>query len=147
MGNEYPNGREVNYDYGTTGAIDDIMSRLASIKDDDGSTVLASYKYLGGGTIVTEDYEVPDVRLDYTGTDNSYSGFDRFARVVDQLWRDYGSNPDQDADRFKYGHDRAGNRLWKENDVAANLGTPVHLDELYDYDGCHSFHNSCRKLG
>jgi YD repeat-containing protein len=39
-----------------------------------------------------------------------------------------------DADRFLYGYDRAGNRLWKENDVAANLGTPIHLDELYDYD-------------
>ena len=25
----YPDGREINYDYGTTGAIDDIMSRLA----------------------------------------------------------------------------------------------------------------------
>jgi len=39
-----------------------------------------------------------------------------------------------DADRFLYGYDRAGNRTWKENDVAANLGTPVHLDELYEYD-------------
>ncbi|NLE38391.1 MAG: hypothetical protein GX621_10240, partial [Pirellulaceae bacterium] len=29
----YPNGREVNYDYGTTGAIDDIMSRLSAIED------------------------------------------------------------------------------------------------------------------
>jgi hypothetical protein len=45
---------------------------------------------------------------------------------------DYGSSAD--ADRFLYGYDRAGNRLWKENDVAANLGTPVHLDELYGYD-------------
>jgi len=48
------------------------------------------------------------------------------------LLHNYGSSAD--ADRFLYGYDRAGNRLWKENDVAANLGTPVHLDELYDYD-------------
>ena len=33
------------------------MSRLASIKDNDGSTVLASYKYLGAGTVVEEDQD------------------------------------------------------------------------------------------
>ena len=50
----YPNGREVHYDYGTTGAIDDIMSRLATIGD--GTNTQAAYKYLGAGTIVEEDY-------------------------------------------------------------------------------------------
>ncbi len=127
-----PNGREVNYDYGTAGGTDDVMSRLAAIKDDGGTPVLASYEYLGAGTVVEENYEQPDVKLDYTGTSHSYSGFDRFGRVVDHLWRDYGASAD--ADRFLYGYDRASNRTWKENDVAANLGTPIHLDELYDYD-------------
>ncbi len=127
-----PNGREVNYDYGTTGGTNDVLSRLAAIKDDGGTPVLASYEYLGAGTVVEENYEQPDVKLDYTGTSHSYSGFDRFGRVVDHLWRDYGASAD--ADRFLYGYDRASNRTWKENDVAANLGTPIHLDELYGYD-------------
>ena len=131
-----PNGRLVHYTYGSAGSDADNLYRLDAIKADNGGspgTTLASYAYLGLGTVVREDYEEPDVRLDlWGGTSGSFHGFDRFGRVKDQLWRDYGSSAD--ADRFLYGYDRAGNRLWKENDVAANLGTPVHLDELYDYD-------------
>ena len=37
-------------------------------------------------------------------------------------------------DEYAYGYDRLGNPAWKENVVAGNLGTPVHLDELYAYD-------------
>ncbi len=40
----YPNGRNLHYGYGTAGAIDDIMSRLATIGD--GTNTQASYKYL-----------------------------------------------------------------------------------------------------
>ena len=83
----YPDGREINYDYGTADAIDDIMSRLASIKDDDDSTVLASYRYLGAGRIVTEDYEEIQVNLDYAGDTNTFSALDRFGRVTDQVWK------------------------------------------------------------
>ena len=43
----YPNGRDVQYGYGTTGAVDDIMSRLETIGDTDGT--YAAYKYLGAG--------------------------------------------------------------------------------------------------
>jgi hypothetical protein len=62
----YPNGRHVNYNYnyGTAGAVDEIMSRLSAIFDDvnndgdinTGEDVYAAYKYLGRGTIVEEDY-------------------------------------------------------------------------------------------
>jgi len=132
----YPNGRLVHYTYGSAGSDADNLSRLDAIKADNSGSpgdTLASYVYLGLGTVLREDYEEPDVRLDlWGGTSGSFQGFDRFGRVKDQLWYDYGSSAD--ADRFLYGYDRAGNRLWKENDVAANLGTPVHLDELYDYD-------------
>ncbi|MFO7902701.1 MAG: hypothetical protein R6U98_08575 [Pirellulaceae bacterium] len=76
------------------------------------------------------------------GTSGTFDGFDRFGRVVDHLWRDYGGSAD--ADRFKYGYDRAGNRTWKENDVAAKLDTPVHLDELYDYDDVYRLINTER---
>ena len=84
----YPDGREVNYNYGTEDAIDDIMSRLASIEDDDDSTVLASYEYLGAGRIVTEDYEEIQVNLDYAGDTNTFSALDRFGRVTNQIWND-----------------------------------------------------------
>jgi len=142
----YPNGRLVHYTYGTAGSDADNLSRLDAIKADNSGTpgtTLASYTYLGLGTVVREDYEEPDVRLDlWGGTSGTFQGFDRFGRVVDHLWRDYGAS--SDADRFKYGYDRAGNRLWKENDVAANLGTPVHLDELYDYDDVYRLINTER---
>ena len=123
---EYPNGRTVDYNY--TDAVDDIMSRFTNITTDGESTPNASYTYLGAGTIVKEDYQEPDVALDYTGANNAFPGFDRFGRVVDQLWRDYGAS--EDADRYLYGYDRSGNRVWKEN---ATPGSP-NLDELYTYD-------------
>ena len=40
----YPAGQAIEYGYGTAGAIDDIMSRLATIGD--GNDTYASYKYL-----------------------------------------------------------------------------------------------------
>ena len=46
----------------------DVLNRLDAIQDDSGGSpgdVLASYTYLGLGTIVVEDYEQPDVRLEY----------------------------------------------------------------------------------
>jgi hypothetical protein len=132
----YPNGRLMHHTYGSAGSTADNLNRLDAIKDDNAGTpgaTLAGYTYLGLGTVVREDYEEPQVRLDlWGGTSGTYQGFDRFGRMVDHRWRDYGSSAD--ADRFKYGYDRAGNRVWKENDVAGSLGTPVHLDELYDYD-------------
>ncbi len=142
----YPNGRLVHYTYGTAGSDADHLNRLDAIRDDDGGVpgdVLAQYTYLGLGTVVVEDYVEPQVKLDlWGGTSGEYQGFDRFGRIVDHLWRDYGSSAD--ADRFLYGYDRAGNRIWKENDVSANLGMPLHLDELYEYDGLYRLINTQR---
>jgi hypothetical protein len=82
--------------------------------------------------MVIEDLEEPEVKLDYFGgTSGTYAGFDRFNRIIDQRWYDYGAS--EDRDRFKYGYDRAANRTWKENVVSKNLGTPIYFDELYTY--------------
>jgi YD repeat-containing protein len=46
----YPDGREITYDYGTAGGMNDALSRVAAIVDDDvSSTHLADYSYLGLG--------------------------------------------------------------------------------------------------
>ena len=66
-------------------------------------------------------------------TGDIYLGWDRFGRVKDNYWYDYGSTTD--VDRIKYGYDRAGNRIWRENTVAASYGK--HFDELYAYDLIH----------
>jgi RHS repeat-associated protein len=95
---------------------------------------------VGLGLIVVENYEEPDVKLDYFGgTSGTYAGFDRFDRIVDQRWYDYGASADRD--RYKYGYDRASDRTYRENHVSKNLGTPVYLDEYYTYDGLYRLKN------
>ncbi len=119
----YPNGRYVRFDYGD-GTADDYLNRVQEIRDDDQST-LAAYTYLGLGRIVAEDFAEPQVKLDYTAA----GALDQFGRVVDQVWQRYGANPET-LESFRYGYDRAGNRLWRENLKA----TGRDLDELYAYD-------------
>jgi RHS repeat-associated protein len=150
----YPDGRVITYDYGTSGGIDDALSRIGSIVDDDvSSTHLADYSYLGLGPVrgqlptvhspftagaVEVDYTEPDMKWTMVGTAGGtdsdtgdiYRGFDRFGRVKDCYWYDYGSSTD--VDRIKYGYDRNGNRVWRKNTVAASYGKD--LDELYGYD-------------
>ncbi len=102
--------------------------------------------------MVVEDFTEPDVRLDYgrmanhspsknargsilqsrnnemLKTADTYDGFDRFGRVVQQVWTDYGADPDDDIDKYTYGHDRNSNRLYRENTETSAK------DELYAYD-------------
>jgi RHS repeat-associated protein len=127
----YPNGREVQYGYGTTGAIDDIMSRLATIGD--GTNTYAAYKYLGAGRIVTEDYEEIEVKLDHAA--NDLAALDRFGRVLDQIWADYGDDP---LDAYTYTYDRAGNRTSRNNELHSAF------DEDYTYNGLDELISSSR---
>lgn len=143
----YPDGRELTYDYGEGGNINDRASRILSIVDDD-STHLANYDYLGLGTAVVVDYTEPDVKytlVDLAGgndedTGDIYSGFDRFGRVKDCRWYDYGASAD--TARLKYGYNRASNRLWREDTVARSL--EKEFDELYSYDGLHRLKDMAR---
>lgn len=48
----YPDGRELTISYGTSGAMNDQLSRVESLIDDDGTTYLADYTYLGLSKIV-----------------------------------------------------------------------------------------------
>jgi RHS repeat-associated protein len=133
----YPNGRVLTYSY--SGTANDRASRVDAMQD--GSATLAEYTYLGLGSVVEVDYHEPAVRYTLVGTTGGndpdtgdiYRGLDRFGRVKDSYWRDYGSSAD--VDRIKYGYDRAGNRIWRENVVAASLSKP--FDELYAHDGLH----------
>ena len=126
----YPDGRELNYDYGSSGSTDDALSRVASLIDDDGSTHLVDYSYLGRNTFVQTDYPEPDLRYDLAmgAGDDPYDGLDRFGRIVDSRWYDYGSSAD--ADRILYGYDRASNRTYREQTCDSNS----YHDEVYGYD-------------
>jgi len=132
----YPNGRFLHVGYNT--GDDANLSRVSFLADDSSGspgTHLAEYTYLGLGMVAKVDYTEPDLRMDLAhGTgDDPFDGLDRFDRVIDLLWRDYGSSVD--AERVKHGYDRASNRLWRECPVAAGQG--VHMDELYTYDGIY----------
>ncbi len=138
----YPNGRNLHYGYGTAGAIDDIMSRLSAIYDDanddgdiDPGEVYAAYQYLGAGRIVTEDYAEPQVKLDYTA--NNLAPLDRFGRVTDQVWADYGTTPET-FDEYTYSYDRAGNRTARTNELRSALS------ETYQYNGVDALVSSVR---
>ena len=129
--------RQILFTYGSSGSDADNLNRVDAIKDNVGGTppTLVSYTYLGLGTAVIADYQEPDIKLDlFGGTSGSYAGLDRFDRVQDQRWIKYSGTP-SDAARIKHGYDRAGNRLWREDAVAAANGK--NFDELYAYDGIY----------
>ncbi len=137
----YPNGRVLTYSYGSAGGVNDSLSRVNALVDNDGTTQLAAYQYLGLGTVVEVDDTQPDIKytlIDLASandpdTGDIYSGLDRFSRVKDCRWYNYGTSAD--AARIKHGYDRAGNRLYREDPVATSNSKAY--DELYAYDAIY----------
>ncbi len=127
----YASGYVLNYNYGS--GLDSTISRLTSLGDS-GNT-LESYSYLGLATIVKRAHPQSGVDLSYIklsgesvgDAGDPYTGLDRFQRIVDHRWIN-GSNVD--LDRYKYGYDRNGNRLFKENGVLASLSEVSSYDDL-----------------
>ena len=142
----YPNGRLVHFTYGTSGGTDDVINRIAAINDDSSGSpgdAIAQYTYLGQGQVVKANYPQASLRYDLdSGTAGEYAGLDRFGRVVDLLWRDYGRSTD--VVRIQHGYDRMGNRLWRQDPVAA--AASANLDELYSYDGLNELSHRDRGI-
>ncbi|MFO0060308.1 MAG: RHS repeat domain-containing protein, partial [Planctomyces sp.] len=145
----YPNGRVVTYGYDSSNSMADALSRVAAVIDDDGgATHLADYSYLGQQSFVETDYTQPDVKYTLIGTAGGddpdtgdiYRGLDRFGRIKDSDWYNYGTSAD--ADRIKYGYDRSGSRIWRENTVARSQGK--YFDEKYLYDQIHRLKDMSR---
>ena len=145
----YPNGDVLNYNYGTANGNADAASRVEALIGDGGANLhYADYEYLGLQAFVEVDYTQPDVRYTLIGTAGGndpdtgdiYRGLDRFGRVKDSYWYDYGGSAD--IDRIQYGYDRASNRIWRENPVAASQSK--EFDELYARDGLHRLKDMAR---
>jgi len=136
----YASGYTVNYNYAS--GLDANISRLSSLSD--ASNTLEAYSYLGLGTVVKRAHSQSGVDLSYIklstesvgDAGDQYTGLDRFGRIVDQRWIN-GSNTD--VDRYQYGYDRDGNRLYKDNKVIASLS------EVYTYDSLNQL--ASYKLG
>ncbi|MDB5384527.1 MAG: repeat-associated core domain protein [Planctomycetaceae bacterium] len=137
----YPNGRKLTYSYGDVDGIDDVASRVVNLVDDDGTTCLTAYSYLGQKTFVITDYTEPQTKYTLIGTAGGddpdtgdiYRGFDRFGQIKDSYWYNYGTSTD--AERIKYGYDSIGNPVYRSN-LAASAGGH-HLDQFYCYDHIH----------
>ena len=138
----YPNGRVVNYQYAD--GIDDAFDRITAIVDGDSASAppLAQYARLGVNQFVQVDSPEPSLRYDLAfGTgDDPYAGVDQFGRIVDLRW--WNPSTGQDVERIQHGYDLAGNRLWRQNPVAAAMG--MNVDELYTYDGVNQLKTFAR---
>ena len=132
----YPNGKVLTYNYAT--GVDSDISRLTSLSDSTGT--LATYSHLGLDTVVQQAYPQPGIELTYiaqTGDSNGdagdkYIGLDRFDRVVDQRW--INTSTGVATDRFQYGYDRDGNRLYLNNLVNTAFGELYHVNGANGYD-------------
>ena len=136
---DYPNGRTVSYNYGETGTADDSLNRLSTITDDSTGQTLAAYSYLGLNTVATEDFQQPKIKLDYSGGNDTYTALDRFGRVRDQIWSDYGN--DTTADGYSYTYDQAGNVQSRANDL------DNALSETYEYNALDGLKSATRNDG
>jgi hypothetical protein len=124
-GTSYPTGRVINFVYGS--GMDSDLNRITSIQENATSVDLATYTYLGLNTVIRINYTQPQVWLDlWGGTSGTFTGFDLFGRIIDQLWENY--NTSTDLDEYKYGYDLDSNRQWKQNVLGSGL------DEYYTYD-------------
>lgn len=140
----HPNGRIVRYEYAS--GLDGDISRVSFLAYDASGSVgthLEEYSYLGLSTVVEKVRPEPGTELTYLDTvsgdaGDQYAGLDRFGRIIDQRWID--SSSGTAIDRFKYGYDRNGNVLFKDNQLDNNF------DELYHADGASSGYDLLDRL-
>jgi hypothetical protein len=115
-----------------SGGMNDRLCRVQTIHDTTNTQDLATYTYLGLGTVVRITYSQPEVWLDlWGGTSGTFTGIDLFGRIVNQDWQNSITGTAADIDRYQYTYDGNSNRTQRMNSVSS--GT-VNLDELYGYD-------------
>jgi len=135
----YPSGQVLYYNYGSTGSLNSVISRLDNMvgsDDNGGTTTLESYQYLGLGTVVQRIENEANIALTYIGSAGGdggdiYRGLDRFGRVIDQKWVENASG--STLDEYSYTYDADSNVLTKDNIVAENASNSS-FDQTYTYD-------------
>ena len=154
----YPNGRVLNFNYGTASGTNDALSRIGSLIDNDGVTHLADYSYLGMAGIIQQNEPQPGLTYTLIGiaggndpvTGDIYQGLDLFGRIKDLIWTCSSGNSSSSSssssgaanivERIQHGYDRAGNRLWRKE-----LADPSQThDEHYDCDGLYRLKDTQR---
>jgi hypothetical protein len=117
----YPNGREMQYNYGVVASISDRLSRRETFTD--GSATIVSYAYNGISQMVKKDYPTPQMRLT--------PGRDRFGRVAAQTWLRY-SNPAAPVaiQDIRHAYDAASNRTYADNKIYETASQYYLYDSL-----------------
>ena len=144
----YPSGRSIALYYGALASDDDALGRVNEIRDaSDANKALARYTRRGLSATMRIEYPnagtVNPLEMTYIkqagepdgDAGDQYTGQDRFNRNIDIRWLRGGTTTH--VDRIQYGFDRASNRLWRKNVVAA-----TNWDELYSYDGLYQLPES-----
>ncbi len=145
----YPNGRVLNYTYGT--GLDDSVSRVTTLSEGAGTNALTleAYSYLGVSTVVKASHPQPGVDLTYIkqgseangAAGDQYAGLDTFGRVRDQRYLNTGSGTNLTAtDRFQYAYDRDSNPLYKNNLLSSTNS------ELYHTNGATAGYDLLNRL-
>ncbi|MCA9456856.1 MAG: hypothetical protein KC587_09345, partial [Nitrospira sp.] len=137
----YPDGRQLDLSYGTSGGENDILSRIESLKINGESQPAATYTYVGLARYIQISYPEPGVALTYLKPDGApvgdagdpYTGYDRFGRTVEMRWQTTGVETPELRDGCQWGYDRSSNRTWRKNLLEDVSGQ----DEHYDYDALH----------
>ena len=116
----YPNGNILDYNYGPSGGLNDVIGRLDNLSESNsgGGQTLEAYQYLGLSTVVELDHPQTGVNLTYlqqpgdgqatTDGGDQYTGLDRFGRVIDQNW--YNAATGTSTDRYQYTYDAEGRK-------------------------------------
>ena len=133
----YPDGRQLDYGYGTAGSQSDIASRIVTIKV--GATTLATYEYAGSGMLVTQTQNESGIAktLALGSGSSPYSAMDRFGRMIDLKW----TKSSTDLVSIEYDYDRASNRLNERNLVLGSGGSNPAVDSLFEFDELNRMNN------
>ncbi len=138
----YPNGRTIDYSYGSgmgnaNAALDQAVGRLDAIVDGansgDSGEVLEQYSCLGLSTIVARNRPQSSVSLvsfvvgSVGPGGDQYVGLDQFGRVVNQNWVNSSS---ASVDSYTYTYDGGGNVTSKTNSLDSAYSETYTYDQL-----------------
>jgi hypothetical protein len=142
----YPNGMQLHTTYGSSGSIDDLLSRAAGLADENTSTAntpgdaIATYTWMGGGTLAKKVLDVPEIELNRIAPDGSapaagLEGLDRFGRVAAQAWIDTSGTSDEDRIHTEYGYDQVHRMLYADRLTNPGLSQAFEIDGLHRVNG------------
>jgi RHS repeat-associated protein len=136
----YPNGKQVDFDYGSSDSDADLLSRVAAIKDLSIPTTFVEYTWLGLATAALTNYPQPVIAnsLLVGGTaTNPYACLDRFGRLLRAVWGT--------AATTHYTYDRASNRSSVYYFPGSGSGSAPQLNaQVLSYDGAHRLTEAVR---